>query len=193
MDRPVVAFEVVTAPASEPVTLAEAKLQCRVTSTDEDDLLTSLIQVARELVEIHTERALITQTRRIWLDRFPMECGQFLEIPFRPIASISSVMYRDTAGDWQTWSTDDYVTDLVSAPARIQPVYGGMYPVTQWQMNSVKVQFVCGAASGSVPAAAKHAMKLLIGHWYENREAIGKVGGEIDLSYWSLVNALKWH
>ena len=41
-------IKVITAPTSEPITLAEAKAQCRVDGTDEDTLITSLIGAARQ-------------------------------------------------------------------------------------------------------------------------------------------------
>lgn len=194
MDRVPVAFELVTAPATEPVSIDEAKAQCRVSGTDEDTTLTSLISVAREKVEADSERALITQTRQLWIDRFPCDGHQIIDIACKPITSITSVMHVDAAGDWQTVSSANYVTDLISAPARIQPVTGLAWPVARIQVNAVKVLFVCGGANAAaVPAMAKHAMKLLIGHWFENREAVGKVPDEIALGYWSLIEGIKWH
>lgn len=195
MERTPLAFELITGPASEPVSLDEAKAQCRVSGTDEDSYLTALIAVAREKVEIDSERALISQTRRMWLDEFPT-CGyQIVDIPLKPLTALTSVQYIDTEGNWQTFSSTKYVADLVSSPSRIQPVYGQIWPLTlPLTPNAVKITFTCGAASAAaVPAMAKHAMKLLIGHWFENREAVGKVPAEIAIGYQSLIQGIKWH
>lgn len=63
----------VSGPASEPVTLAEAKLHLRVETgmTDDDTLISALIVAARQVAETITRRALITQTWRLVLDQFP--------------------------------------------------------------------------------------------------------------------------
>lgn len=63
----------VTAPGSEPITLAEAKLHLRVETamTDDDTLISALIVSARQAAETITRRALITQTWKLALDQFP--------------------------------------------------------------------------------------------------------------------------
>ena len=61
----------VTAPASEPVSLTEAKAHLRLDSADDDSLITALIRSARETAEAHMRRALVSQTWRLSLDRFP--------------------------------------------------------------------------------------------------------------------------
>jgi uncharacterized phiE125 gp8 family phage protein len=66
-------FVLVTPPASEPVSLAEAKLHLRVETgmTDDDTLISALIVAARQVVETITRRALITQVWKLVLDQFP--------------------------------------------------------------------------------------------------------------------------
>ena len=62
---------IITPPATEPITLTEAKAQCRVDGTAEDALLTIYIQAAREQCERLIGRKLITQTVEQRLDAFP--------------------------------------------------------------------------------------------------------------------------
>ncbi|MEQ1619683.1 MAG: head-tail connector protein, partial [Terricaulis sp.] len=59
---------ILTPPASEPITLAEAKLFLRIDQTAEDPLITTLIAAAREAVEVACGRALITRRVRESLD-----------------------------------------------------------------------------------------------------------------------------
>lgn len=184
-------LKVTTGPASEPITAAEAKAHCRIDTTDEDTYIGTLIAVAREMVEIDSERAFIEQTLTLTLDRFP----EFIELRRCPIFDADDVVitYIDTAGDTQTLDPAEYRVDDASEPGRIAPAFGYVWPLTQIDMNAVAVEFTAGYAdAAAVPAIAKHAIKLLVGHWHENREAVGKVGDEIKLAYDSLIQRLRW-
>ena len=61
-----------TAPASEPVTLAEAKVQCRVDTSDDDAYITSLIVAARTYVEDILDISIMGQTWEARYDAFPL-------------------------------------------------------------------------------------------------------------------------
>lgn len=65
--------EVAVASASEhePVTLASVKLFCRITSTSDDDFVTSLIRAARRHLEKSTWRSLVKKQYLQGLDHFP--------------------------------------------------------------------------------------------------------------------------
>ena len=164
----------VTAPAAEPLTLAEAKLHLKLDVTADDDLITSLIVAARQHVETVTGRALVTQTWDIKYDEFPRELDAPIMLPKPPIASVTSVKYLDAAGVEQTWSSANYITDLPSGAwagfGRIRPGMSTAYPATYAVINAVTVRIVCGyGAAAAVPDGLKAAMKILIGHWYVNR------------------------
>lgn len=165
----------VTAPTVEPVTLAEAKLQCRYDLDDEDALILRLTRAAREFAETFCHRAIPTQTWDWKLDAFP--CAWPMVLPMAGVTSITSITYVDTAGDTQTWSSALYQTDLPTGPksprGRIQPAYSQFYPLTRDQMNAVTVRFVAGYGSTpqSVPDGIRQAILLLVAHWFINREA----------------------
>lgn len=177
------------APASEPVTTAELKTHLRVDGSDEDTDIELLGVAARELVETDTERALMPQTLILRLDAFP----DYIELRRCPLRTVTSIQYYDSAGTLTTLAADQYRTDLSSEPGRIAPAWGVAWPTTRPMSNAVIVTFTAGYDDESeVPAAAKHAIKLLVGHWYRNREAIGSVGQEIELSYGALIQRLRW-
>jgi len=71
-----------TPPAAEPVTLADAKAWLRVEHDDDDDVIAALIAGARSHVEAQTRRALITQSWRLVLDRWPRD-GRIAALPAR--------------------------------------------------------------------------------------------------------------
>lgn len=185
----------VTAPTTEPVTLSEAKLHLRIDAAtqDEDALVTALIQAARETVETYTHRAIPAQTWDEKFDGFPWGPSADLWLSKPPVTSITSVSYLDTQGVTQTWTegTTGYLTDIPTGPwarrARIYPAYGRVYPPTFPMPVSVTVRFVAGYTA--IPEAIKAAMKLLIGHWYQNRESaiVGTTAQELPLAVASLL------
>lgn len=167
----------VTAPSVEPLTLAEAKRHLRVEVDNDNDLIRSLTVAAREHVEAQTGRRLVTQTWDL-KGAFPM-CGP-VWLPFAPATSVTSITYLDQAGVSQTWSSALYRVLLPTGPhaqrGYIEPAYGQSYPSTYAVSEAVAVRFVCGygASGASVPASILAAMKLLVGHWYEQRVAVSE-------------------
>lgn len=187
--------QLVTAPTVEPLTATEAKLHLKIDSTTDDDLISSLIIAARQYAETVTSRALITQTWDIKYDEFPREIDEAIVLPKAPIASITSVTYLDTSNVSQTWNSSNYLTDLPSGSwagfGRIRPGYQVTWPATYPVLNAVTVRIVCGyGVASAVPDGIKAAMKLLIGHWYSNREAavVGTTTEELPMA----VNSLLW-
>ncbi len=165
-------LKLVTAPAAEPITLTEAKLHLRVEHTVDDDLITALIQAARERAEHLLGRALITQTWARVLDAFP---PNEIELGMPPVQSITSVVYIDGDGDSQTMASTDYSLDTTTAPGWLLMAESlSAWPTTLDTANAVTVTFVAGygASGASVPAAIRAWMKLEIGTLYKHREAI---------------------
>ena len=180
-----------SAPATEPITLAEAKLHLRVDSSDDDDLITAQISAAREYVEAATGRALVQRTVALRLDAFP--AGDIV-LPLGRAVSVSSIGYIDTAGAAQTLAGGLYSADVNAQPARIAPAYGESWPSTRAQTAAVTVTFVAGyGAAAAVPAAAVVAIKLLVAHWYESREAVvvGTISGPLPMAVDALCAALR--
>lgn len=171
-------YKVVTAPASEPVTLAEAKLHCRVDLTDDDALITAHIVSAREEIERLTGMALITQTLELVLPEWP--CSDRVELPRPPLTSVTSVKYKDYTGSETTWDSANYIVGVDSVPGVLGLAWNAVWPsVVLYPVEPIRIRYVAGFASAAaVPQSLKQAMLLLIGHWYENREAGGDTVGE---------------
>ena len=174
------------APASEPISLSEAKAHLRVDISDDDTLITALITAARQFAETECTRALITQQWQLVLDAFPgpsllgVPYGVPYSIPGHailldrpPVQSVESIQYQDMAGDWQTMPSTDYVAELQSAPARITPGFRKIWPITLPQIGSVKVNFTAGYGNAAaVPQGIKAWMLIRIATLYENREEV---------------------
>lgn len=168
------ALTLVTAPAVEPLTLAEAKRHLRVEHDDENDLIVDALKAAREFVETFTGRVLITQTWDLKLAAFP--CGA-IHLPMAPVSAVSTITYLDTAGASQTWSASLYRTSLPTGPKAmrgcITPAYGESYPSTYGVVDAVAVRFVAGygTTGAALPAALRQAIKVVLTHVWSERWA----------------------
>jgi uncharacterized phiE125 gp8 family phage protein len=164
----------VTAPTSEPLTLAEAKTQCGV-ATDigyHNEQLEALVEAAREKVETDTGRALMSQTWDYEFDLFP--CGLApIYLPKNPVSSITHVKYYDTDGTQQTLATTVYHASrfLNREPAEVRLKKSQQWPSLYGEQGVISVRFVCGYANAlAVPESLKSAVKLLLKAWFDHEE-----------------------
>jgi uncharacterized phiE125 gp8 family phage protein len=156
-------LKLITEPVSEPVTLAEVKLQCRIDGNDDDAMLTSLITSARQSCEHILNRSLMAQTWELVLDAFP-NVDIILRNP--PVQSITSIKYIDavTANE-VTLATNKYSLDKDSEPSWVNLAYGAEWPDTLPVANAVRVRYVAGYTA--VPEAIKNWIKLAVKEMYD--------------------------
>lgn len=158
------------APAVTPISLADAKANLRVDQTDEDSLITALIEAATANLDGFfgiLGRCMVTQT---WQQDFD-ELAEVLRLPL-PAASIASISYFDASNVSQT---------LNAAWSRLYEDAGGSYvltdpaqswPATYDRPDALTVTFTAGyGAAAAVPGALRQALQLLVAHYNLNREA----------------------
>lgn len=174
----------ITSPTAEPVTLAEAKRHCRVGADDyaHDSVLSANIVAARQHVEDRTGRQLMTAVYEQRRDAFPVgpwpaqrQLASITEIwiPKPPLQSVAWIKYVDQTGTLTTWPTASYRVSTHTTPGRIKPSYATPWPVVQVVSDAITIRFTAGYGSAAdVPQGIKAAILLLVGHWFENREAI---------------------
>lgn len=174
-------LKLVTPATDLPVTLAEAKANLLYAATDQDLFIQSLIMAATAHIEGRSGvlgRSLVTQTWETRLDRFPGRYGGRIELPMPPLQSVDWINYVDEAGIVQTVQPADYQVDAQHLIGRVRPAYGQSWPVARCEEGAVRIQFKAGYGSpAAVPEPLKQAIKLLVGHWWLNREAVGQAGG----------------
>jgi len=160
----------VTPPATEPVTLSEAKLHCKVDGTDDDALITALITAARQHAEDYTRRAFVTQTLEVSYDLDDLfEFGSYVELPRPPIASITSVKSYDADDEESTMSSSSYRL----SGDRVVLASGGAWPSSLRDRDCIVVRYVAGyGAASAVPEAIKTAIKAMVAHAYDNRAQV---------------------
>ena len=197
-------LERVLDPTSEPVTVAEAKTHMRVEISDDDTYIETLITVAREWVEDYTGRALYDQIWRLTLtDGFanpetdentttPIYTGAFTEgakgvlLRKSPVLALVGIISVDSAGTETVLDTADYqLLEADSKWPRLKANTGSTFGG-----GTLKVTYRAGFAdrTGSptegaerVPGLFKHAIKMLVAHYYENRELVGPSMSEIPM------------
>lgn len=162
-----------TPPASEPVSLAEAKLFLRLDAGDEDELLGTLITAARLMVEAASGRMLIDQTWRIVLDRWP-QAGE-IRLPLAPVSAISAARVFDVLGAAQPVANGALALDVGADPPAIRIV--GEVPETGRERGAVEIDVVAGygASPLAVPAPLRQAVLRLTTRWFEQRgDVVGR-------------------
>jgi uncharacterized phiE125 gp8 family phage protein len=158
-----------TPPALEPVTLAEAKAHLRVTHSDDDTYISTLIKTARLSIETQTGLALIQQGWSVFLDDWP-DSG-VITLPLRPIIDVADIK---TYGDDNTPATIDpahYYEDRTATPARIV-LRGSRSWVRPGRVaNGIEILVLAGfgTTATAVPEPLREALLQLIGHWFGTR------------------------
>ena len=152
------------------ITIETARLQCRIDSNFENDLVQIYIDAAREWVENYTGRAL---TQRAEVMKYDSFCDRYvhhrpaLVSKFRPLESVVTILYTDTNGDDETLAPAEYrvVGNAVYARA------GKSFPQVQTPSQVIMTANV-GEPPEDVPASLKQAVLLLVSHYYNNRDAV---------------------
>lgn len=150
----------------------------------EDELLSALIIAAREYCESYQGRSYITQTLEMTLDGWP----QFpISVPRPPLASVTSIKYYGIDNTEHTLDAANYFVDVDHEPGRICLSSVGALPSTALrELSSVKITYTAGKSTAA--KKVKQAILLLVGHWYANREATGKVTDEIKFAVHALLS-----
>lgn len=161
----------VTPPSDTVVSLAKAKAHLRIDDDADNAYINGLIAAATATIDGPNGigLAMLTQTWRASFDGFQ---NGGLSLAMGPIQSIDSVTYTDASGVSQTLSEYALDYDLDQWPVVIRPT--SSWPSAALKKGSVKVTFTAGFGDDpdDVPADLIHAILFLIGHWFENREAV---------------------
>lgn len=180
----------VSAPLVTPVSLAEAKAHLRVDASDEDSLISSLIQAAVSHLDANgvLGRAMVTQSWAEWVGNAPGS----VRLTVGPFQSLTSVEYYDSDNAFQTATVSNFETWLDGDFALVKPKSGQSWPNTYSRPDAIKITYVAGFgdAGSDVPQGIRQAILLLVGHWYENRIAATDVRiQEIPLAVDALIGA----
>lgn len=180
-------IKVITPPAMEPVTLAQARTHLRAEEIEEEDsYIEGLISTAREWCEGFQNKAYLSQTIEKVFDCFP---PAIFDLPRPPMVTVESIKYYDIANVEYLFDSDLYFVDTISEPGRVSLNYAVQWPtLTLRPINSVIVRYIAGVNdAAAVPKKVIQAILLLVGHWYNQREPVGEVSGEMEFAVKSLL------
>ena len=160
---------------NEPVTVAEAKLFCKVTGTEEDELFVLLIQSARQQLEKYTQSSFGQKTlHATWVES---RDDDTYELPYGPVIAVSAVYRIDDEGSEEamTLNSDYYVYGDQDVKLKISRYWSsGVISTT-----SVRVEYTAGYGGSGVdtlPYPLKLALLKQVATDYELRENIAPGG-----------------
>jgi uncharacterized phiE125 gp8 family phage protein len=165
------ALVMTSGPAIEPVTIADAKAHMRIDTAAEDVLIGSLILTSRLHVEAALSVAMITQMWTLVIDRWPG--GDTVDIPLSPLQAVPAVRVKNASGVGIVVPSTNYLIDIASRPPRL--VWNQAWrPDPGVAVNGIEIDLTAGFGNdaSSVPAPLKHAILLLVAHWYEHRDPV---------------------
>lgn len=185
----------VTYPSALPITLRSIKDHLAIESDETafDDLLADYIRSAAAYLQSECHISLISTTYTAYWDDWPD--SEIIKVPLWPVSSITSLKYLNASGVETTIS--GVQSDLISCPARVRLAASSTsWPILQTDtLNRVRLTFVAGYGSDSltVPDMVKHAIKMLVAHWFRNRETVlvGSISKDLEHATASLIMLLK--
>jgi uncharacterized phiE125 gp8 family phage protein len=142
------------APTATIVTLQAAKDYLRVDYSEDDTLITNLIETARIRLEQYASVAMSARTLKVvaYVD-------EFIELPYAPINTISKVEY---------WDGQAWVEIFVGNYNVLGDTYKKIY-FTSPIMSEFRFTYTCGYTT--TPESMKTALLKMVGDLYEYRES----------------------
>lgn len=184
-------LEVTVAPTAEVVSLQEVKDHLRIDTSDDDAVLRAYIVAAREYCEAAINRTLPVATYKLSLQTFDADYRR-IRLLKPPLVSVASVQFIGSDNQLQTLDASNYSVDK-DEPGFIRLADGCSWPELGTSgYYRVFVTYSAGYSPSACPGAVKHAIKLLVGHYYESREATGEKTVEIPFAVASLLSTQRW-
>jgi len=177
------------APASAVASTAEARAACQIDDevTDHNTLLDRLVSAATAHLDGWRGvlgRCIVTQTWRQDFDAW----ARVLRLPF-PDCTVTELRYFEDGDDTGTVvaaTNYDGLADELGAYLRLRDDFD--LPGDLAETRAVRVTFTAGFGA-TAPEDIKHAVLLLVAHWFANREAVnlGNTGTELPLGVAALI------
>lgn len=164
-------------PTAEPLSLDEAVRHLQLAVGNDNSYITSLIQVARDVAENATGRALMASTWIAACRAWP--CNSLLPLTVSPVSAVTSVKYyADGETALTTLDAANYSLATTVSPAVVIFDEDFDAPDLADRPDAVQVTFTAGATTtAAIPPSMKHAVRLLLRHYYDHPEAVNDTKG----------------
>lgn len=161
----------VAPPAILPITLDDAKGQARIFFDDDDGVISRLIAAAVAQIDGTGTlgRAMITQDWAQWVSQSP----GWVRLEMGPFQELLSVQFYDKFGELQTATLADFETRLQGDYVICKPKEDREWPTADTRQDAIKITYRVGYGdtAADVPQNLRHALLLLVDHWYQHRGA----------------------
>jgi uncharacterized phiE125 gp8 family phage protein len=166
------------APTTLVVTLAEAKSWLKVEHAEKDEDIGDLVAAATAFVGGEAELTLAPTVFEQRLDGWPTGC---VELDAGPVRSVDEIIYLDEAGDEQSLDAGEWDWEPTGLGARVWLTTAATRPRLADRPGGVRILFAAGfndpaASDGNdrlkLPDQVKTTIRLLVAHWWRNRETV---------------------
>lgn len=156
------AVKVLVPPTAEPVSLAEFKIWMRGgITTEQEDMVASLLTAGREKAEKYQNAAYIEQTLQVAIDAPTMRA---IVLPRPPFKELVSVVCYDSSGVG-TDITDAFSINDIARPAEMWMKEGQSWPSISYRaQNPIVITYKAGGTADDVPQRVKQAI-LVYAAW----------------------------
>lgn len=156
-------------PSSTPIlTLADAKLQCRVDDDREDLWFGDAITAVARYLETHWSFSPLTRTLAATFRRWPPDDS--FHLPLGPVQSVTSITYTDSANTAVVWHQAGSEKMYLGTSDTLRMIPGIAAPSAGLRDHDA-IRIVYTAGYSSPPAPVLHAARMILAHWWVNREA----------------------
>ncbi len=178
---------------SPAISTADMKTFLRVDTSDDDAVIAAYVSTATEAIKQYLRLALLTETFVLKSDGFTepdgddrlialgpgvhtasrpyiLGGGDAFDVPFPPLQSVTTVQTFDRSNDVSTYSNTKYEVDLQSG--RIYLNEGETWPSDLRAQDAVKITYVAGYGSGSIPDPMLQAIRSYVEQMYDGCEGM---------------------
>ena len=185
-------YTTIAGPVNPAVSVDDCKLDLRIdsSSTIDDALILSYINASSRLASEITGRKLISESIKFSIDTTYF--NERIVLPFTPVSAVTEIQYYDPAGVSQTMNISDFHLYNFDDKSELCLKEGLVLPSVDDRRDAVNITFVTGygANSSDIPYTIRKGIRMLVTHYYENRNntILGMSVADIPFGAESLLN-----